>query len=64
MPTYIWRNTKTGEISEVVRPMSDASVPPDDSGDWMREYSLSIGFVSHSGGSPIRHVDTTKKDAK
>jgi hypothetical protein len=39
MPMYEWKNVRTGERTEVERPISAYDVPPDDSGEWERVIS-------------------------
>lgn len=36
MPTYEWKNKRTGEYVEVERRISDSHVPPDLPGEWSR----------------------------
>lgn len=54
MPLYAWKNTETGEVVEVQRTMSEATIAPDDSGKWERIFTFGIGRVEGGGGSPGR----------
>jgi hypothetical protein len=36
MPTYEWKNKRTGDYVQVQRPVSAYDNPPDDSGEWVR----------------------------
>lgn len=36
MPIYEWKNTETGEYVEVERRITEADIPPDLAGDWVR----------------------------
>ena len=62
MPTYAWKNKKTGEVVDVTRPVAEANVPPDsgEKDDWERVYSFGVGRVEGAGGSPGR-VTKVKK---
>lgn len=54
MPSYEWKNTETDEVVTVDRRMSDHHVPPDDSGKWVRVYSVGIGRVEGAAGDKAR----------
>lgn len=54
MPIYAWKNKRTGEITEVMRPMSECNTPPDWTNEWERVYSFGLGRVEGAGGSPGR----------
>lgn len=54
MPTYLWKNPKTGEIVEVERSFENADQPPDKRRKWVRVYSFGLGRVEGGGGSPAR----------
>ncbi len=55
MPLYVWKNTKTGEVVDVLRArMNESQTPPDDSGDWERVYAFGVGRIEGAGGSPPR----------
>lgn len=55
MPTYEWKNVKTGEIVSVTRSFDDHNVPPDEDGEWVRHFgTIAIGQVPGAGGSPSR----------
>lgn len=58
MPLYTWKNKATGEVVEIQRPMSEATVPPDEESEWERLYSFGVGRVEGGGGSPARVAKT------
>lgn len=45
MPSYLWKNTKTGKIVEVFRSIAKAHEGPDEPGTWQRIYSFGVGRV-------------------
>lgn len=56
-PLYDWKNTETGERVET----DSCDVPPDESGEWVRDYSsVSIGAVKGAGGSPFKSAAKRK----
>lgn len=54
MPIYAWKNTYSGEVVEVLRPMSECNTPPDSTNQWERVYSFGVGRVEGAGSSPAR----------
>lgn len=36
MPTYIWKNTETGELLELLAKIVDRDIPPSEPGSWTR----------------------------
>jgi hypothetical protein len=65
MPTYEWKNIKTGEIVSVTRSFSDHNVPPNENEEWVRHYgTVSIGQVPGAGGSPFRSSIPKKNNEK
>lgn len=58
MSIYTWRNKTTGETVDLVKPMSEAQTPPDESGNWERLYNFGVGRVEGGGGSPSRPAKT------
>lgn len=54
MPTYTWKNTKTGEIVDVQRSIAAFDRPPPGvPSDWTRVFIFGVGRVE-GGGSPGR----------
>lgn len=58
MPLYTWKNVKTGEVVEMMRPMAEATIPPNDDDGWERIYNFGVGRVEGGGGSPARAAKT------
>lgn len=60
MPTYTWKNTKTGETVDVQRPIAEASTPPEGEGPWERVFAFGVGRVEGGGSSPARTSTRSK----
>jgi hypothetical protein len=54
VPEYEWKHVETEEVVTVTRKLADYQVPPDDSGKWVRVYSVGIGRVDGAAGDKAR----------
>ncbi len=55
MPTYIWKNKKTGQEVELINSIAERDTAPDESGDWFRPMQA-VAFTK------VSYVDGQKRD--